>query len=230
MSSRGSTSVEIHLELLEKTSPSSDWDFGTIWTSWKTSSIRFANTSLISLSGRCVCPPLAQYRAFIRLHSFHHGLMAGVFFASQLYRSAIPSRNSVFVRPKPCFDNESALGQIDAPFSETSWIYFISRRLFSIQDFTRWFHVACLLFSVTDLGLFYFTLLNFERIIIEWRQWTWEFNWLLKNFMKILWEGDVKPTHSEDLFPLGLFLCRRCWVWLGQAAPPPCPEPRPWRV
>ena len=39
--------------------------------------------------------------------------------------------------------------------------------------------------------------MNFKWIIIKWRQRSWEFNWFLKIFMKILWEGDVKPTHSE---------------------------------
>ena len=34
MSSRASSSVVV--ELLEKTSPSSDWNFGSIWTSWQT--------------------------------------------------------------------------------------------------------------------------------------------------------------------------------------------------
>ena len=42
---------------------------------------------------------------------------------------------------------------------------------FRFWIFTRWVHVACLLSS--------------------------EFNWFLKIFMKILCEGDVKPTHSE---------------------------------
>ena len=40
--------------------------------------------------------------------------------------------------------------------------------------------------------------MNFEWINIERRQGTSEFNKLLKIFMKILWEGDVKPTHSES--------------------------------
>ena len=40
------------------------------------------------------------------------------------------------MRSKPCFDNRSALNQLDASFAEASWmVYFISARLCSILDF-----------------------------------------------------------------------------------------------
>ena len=65
------------------TRESFSWSFGSIWTSWQTSSIRFANTSLLLFCRRCVYPPLAQKRAWVRLNSFPNVHMAGVFFASQ---------------------------------------------------------------------------------------------------------------------------------------------------
>ena len=134
MSSRASPSIVV--ALLKKLFPSSVRSFGSIWTSWKTSSVRFANTSKISLCRRCAYTPLAQCRAWARLNSFPHGQIAGLFFASQVLRNAIPSRNAVFVRSEPCFDNRSALSQQDAPYPEASWIvYFISGRLFLILDF-----------------------------------------------------------------------------------------------
>ena len=39
---------------------------------------------------------------------------------------------------KPCFDRESALNQLDAPFSKPSWmVYFVSGRLLPILNFLR---------------------------------------------------------------------------------------------
>ena len=134
MSSRASLSIVV--ALLKKVFPSSDRSFCSIWTSWQTSSVRFANTSKISLCSRGVYPPFAQCRAWVRLNFFPHGQIAGVFFASQVLRNAIPSRNSVFVRSEPCFDNRSASSQQDAPYPEaSSMVYFISGRLFSILVF-----------------------------------------------------------------------------------------------
>ena len=82
MSTRASSSVVV--EILDKKSSSSDWSFRSIWTSWQTSSIGFAKTSPITLFRRCVYPPLAQCRAWVRLNSVPHGHMADVFFASQV--------------------------------------------------------------------------------------------------------------------------------------------------
>ena len=103
---------------------------------------------------------------------------------------------------------------------------------FRFWIFSRWVHAACLL-SVWDWSWFFLI-----HIVEFWRNHYWmtpmdlRVQLIAPDCYEDFVGGRCKAhpfweVEEKIVFPLGLFLCRQCSLWLGQAAPPSSPEPRP---
>ena len=134
MSNLASSSLLVDLYL--KVSPSNGWSLGSISTSLQTSPRNLANVSRISLCRRWVYPLFAQCSACGITNGLPHAHEIVILFGSYPYRRAKLSLNSDSVRAEPSFCRGSALNQLDAPFSEDSFMAYNSPSVKTSSSFS----------------------------------------------------------------------------------------------